>query len=364
MSSSAEDSPEDSAVVGRGAISDRPLDERVPAWTMPQYTRINEWLEGAKRIWLPLHVSPDGDCLGSSLAFAKALKLRGFDCVVISSDPIPDMYATLYDPEDVFVGAVPPGPPATHIACLDISDLKRTGDFYAANEASLKGETGVKVLNIDHHATNTQFGDLQLLDTAAPACAEQIAVALNELEWAVNAEIARYILLGIVTDTLGFRTPSTTARTLRVAAHMMERGGNLQEIVDAVFNTRPLAAVMLWGKVLNGVTCAVDGRVIYVVVTPQMLEETGAKEEDLEGLSSYLATVKGDVKVAAVLKEREDGTTRVSFRSQPGTDVAAIARHFGGGGHPLAAGATIPATGEEAERLFLEACEAGLDAQV
>ncbi|HEX8231261.1 MAG TPA: bifunctional oligoribonuclease/PAP phosphatase NrnA [Chloroflexia bacterium] len=359
MSSSAEDS----AVVGRGAISDRPLDERVPAWTMPQYTRINEWLEGAQRIWLPLHVSPDGDCLGSSLAFAKALKRRGFDCVVISSEPIPDMYATLYDPNDVFVGAVPPGPPASHIACIDISDPRRTGDFYTANEASLKGQTSVKVLNIDHHATNTQFGDLQLLDTAAPACAEQIAVALNELEWAVDAEIARYILLGIITDTLAFRTPSTTVRTLRVAAHMMERGGNLQEIVDAVFNTRPLAAVMLWGKVLNGVTCDVDGRVIYVVVTPQMLEETGAKEEDLEGLSSYLATVKGDVRVAAVLKEREDGTTRVSFRSQPGTDVAAIARHFGGGGHPQAAGATIPTTGEEAERLFLQACEQVLDAE-
>lgn len=356
-------SADDSAVAPRGAISDHPLDERVPAWTMPQYGRINEWLEGAQRIWLPLHVSPDGDCLGSSLAFAKALKLRGYDCAVVSSDPIPDMYATLYNPDDVFIGAVPPGPPASHIACLDISDPRRTGDFYTANEASFRGETGVKVLNIDHHATNTQFGDLQLLDTAAPACAEQIAVALNELEWAVNSEIARYILLGIVTDTLGFRTPATTVRTLRVAAHMMERGGNLQEIVDVVFNTRPLSAVMLWGKVLNGVVCAVDGRVIYVVVTPRMLEETGAKEEDLEGLSSYLATVRGDVKVAAVLKEREDGATRVSFRSQPGTDVATIARRFGGGGHPQAAGATIPAVGEEAERLFLEACEAGLDAQ-
>lgn len=354
---------DDSTIIGSGAISDRPLDERVPAWTMPQYPRINEWLEGAKRIWLPLHVSPDGDCLGSALAFCKALKLRGYDCVVVSSDHIPDMYATLYNPDDVFIGAVPPGPPATHIACLDISDPKRTGDFYTANEAAFRGETAVKVLNIDHHATNTQFGDLQLLDTAASACAEQVAVALNELEWAVNSEIARYILLGVVTDTLGFRTPSTSARTLRVAAHMMERGGNLQEIVDAVFNSRPLSAVMLWGKVLNGVTCAADGRVIYVVVTPRMLDETGAKEEDLEGLSSYLATVRGDVKVAAVLKEREDGTTRVSFRSQPATDVAAIARRFGGGGHPQAAGATIQAVGQEAERLFLEACEAGLDAQ-
>jgi phosphoesterase RecJ-like protein len=88
-----------------------------------------------------------------------------------------------------------------------------------------------------------------------------------------------------------------------------------------------------------------------------MLQEAGAKEEELEGLASYLATVRGKVKVAAVLKERDDGATRVSLRSNPGVDVASIARRFGGGGHTQAAGATIPAVGAEADRLFLEACE-------
>lgn len=342
-------------------LTDHPLDERVPAWTLPQYARIASWIEGAERIWIPLHVSPDGDSLGSCLAFAKALKLRGYSCQVVSADPVPDVYAPLYNAEDVFVGAVPPGPPATHIACLDISDPKRTGDFYTANEAAFKGETNVKVMNLDHHATNLQFGDLQLLDPSAAACCEQIAVALDELEWAVDAEIARYILMGVVTDTLGFRTPATKVRTLRVAAHMMERGGDLQEIVDAVFNTRPLSAVMLWGKVLGSATTGLDGKVLYALVTPQMLAQSGAKEEDLEGLSSYLATVRGEVKVAAVLKEREDGTTRASLRSQPGTDVASIARRFGGGGHTQAAGATIPATGEEAVRQFLDACSAILN---
>jgi phosphoesterase RecJ-like protein len=93
-----------------------------------------------------------------------------------------------------------------------------------------------------------------------------------------------------------------------------------------------------------------------------MLNSAGAKEEELEGLSSYLATVRGAVKVAAVLKERDDGTTRASIRSNPGVDVASIARKFGGGGHTQAAGATIPAIGAEADRLFIEACKAVLDA--
>ena len=338
-------------------VSDKQLDDRVPAWTMPEYIRIADWLAGAEKIWLPLHVSPDGDCLGSSLGFARALRSRGYDCTVISSDTVPDVYAPLYNEEDVFVGAVPPGPPATHIACLDVSDPARTGRFYEANEAALRGQTDAKVLNLDHHATNVRYGDLQLLDVTAPACAEQVFMALQQLGWPVDAETARYLLLGIVTDTLGFRTPSTTPRTLRIAADLAERGGDLFRINDSVFNTRPLSSVLLWSKVLGSVSIGAGGRVIYVQVTPQMLVEAGAKEEELEGLSSYLATVRGKVKVAAVLKERDDGTTRVSFRSNPGVDVAAIAQRFGGGGHPQAAGATIQATGKEAAQLFLSACE-------
>lgn len=337
------------------------VDERVPAWTVPQYPRIAEWLQGAGRILVPMHVGPDGDSLGCTLAFAHALKMRGFDAVVVSSDPIPDVYAPFYNAEDVFVGDNPPGPPATHIACLDISDPVRTGGFYTANEAAFKGENGVKILNMDHHATNLRFGELQLLDVGAAACAEQVAVALNELGWAVDAEIARYVLLGIVTDTLGFRTPSTTSRSLKIASHMMERGGNLYEITEQVFNTRPLSTVLLWSLALGGVKVAADGRVIYAHVTPKMLEDAGAKEEELEGLSSYLSTVTGKVKVAAVLKERDDLTTRASIRSRPGVDVAKIARKFGGGGHTQAAGATIPAIDGEADRLFVEACESVLD---
>ena len=327
----------------------------------PDYSQISSWLQGARMVWLPLHVSPDGDSLGSCLAFARALRSQGYECRVVSPDPIPASYAPLYDAAEVYVGDVPPGPPATHIACLDISDPTRTGGFYKANDAAFKGEGGVRVLNLDHHATNVGFGDLQLLDVSSPSCAEQIAIALEALGWPVDAQAAHYLLLGIVTDTLGFRTPSTTPRTLRIAAELQERGANLFEIVEVAFNTRPLSTIMLWSKALASVRIGADGRVLFVQITPHMLREAGATEAELEGLSSYLATVQGDVRVAAVLKERDDGMTRASLRSRPGTDVAAIAQRFGGGGHAQAAGATIPAVGEEAARLFLEACTESLD---
>ena len=338
-------------------LTDQTGNHRASQGNGPNYKQLLDWLEGAGNIWLPLHVSPDGDSLGSCLAFAHALRSQGYTCSVVSPDPVPTTYLPLYDTDDIFVGDVPQGPSPTHIACLDISDPTRTGGFYKANEASFRGETDVKVLNLDHHATNVGFGDLQLIDPASPSCAEQVTVALQEMGWPIDAEIARYLLLGIVTDTLGFRTPSTTPRTLRLAADLHERGGNLFGIVEAAFNTRPLSTLMLWSKVLGSVAVGAGGRVLYARVTPRMLEEAGAKEEELEGLSSYLASVRGGVRAAAVLKEREDGTTRVSLRSSPGTDVSAVAQRFGGGGHAQAAGATIPATGPEAVRLFLQACD-------
>ncbi len=325
--------------------------------TTLDYRQLLGWLEEAENIWLPLHVSPDGDSLGSCMAFARALKSHGYKCSVVSNDPVPDMYASLYNPKDVFIGSVPPGPPPTHIACLDISDPARTGGFYKANEAAFRGEADVKVLNLDHHATNLRFGDLQLIDPASPSCAEQITLALGQLGWPIDTDTARYLLMGMVTDTLGFRTSSTTAQTLRLAADLEEKGGGLFKIVDAAFNSRPLSTLMLWSKVLSSVALGIGGRVLYARVTPRMLDEAGAKEEELEGLSSWLSSVRGGVRVATVLKEREDGTTRASLRSNPGTDVSVIAQRFGGGGHAQAAGATIPATGPEAIRLFLDACE-------
>jgi phosphoesterase RecJ-like protein len=140
---------------------------------------------------------------------------------------------------------------------------------------------------------------------------------------------------------------------MRMAAHLMDCGGHLFRVIDEVFNQRPLSTVLLWSKAMANVKT--DGRTLWTTVTRQMLRESSAKEEELEGLVSFLAGVK-TIKVAALLKERGDGT-RVSLRSQPGVDVSVIARTFGGGGHPQAAGCTLPAIGEAAERLLLEAVE-------
>jgi phosphoesterase RecJ-like protein len=332
--------------------------ERGGPLSAADYAPAREFLAGKRRLWLPLHVSPDGDCLGCSLALAHMLNRHGHECTVVSADPIPTIYSVFLPDaraalDRVFVGATPRGGPPDAIVALDCSDPARLGSVYTANKALFER---LPILNIDHHSTNLRFGDVNILDTTAAAAAEQIATLLEALETPPDEAAANWLLLGLVTDTLGFRTSGTTPRSLRIGAALMEAGGQLYPIVEQAFHTRPLSTVLLWSRALAGVRT--DGRTIWATVSRQMLQETGGKEEELEGLVSWLAGVD-TIKVAALLKERGDGT-RVSLRSRPGVNVATIAARFGGGGHPQAAGCTIPSLGDAAERDLLGAIAAEL----
>lgn len=321
------------------------------------YAEAVAFLARYHRLWMALHVSPDGDSLGSNLGLAHALRATGHDVTVLSSDPLPSVFDSLLaaDPgARVVIGTTPPpGPPPDAWVILDCSDPARLGNVYTAHKALFASRP---VLNIDHHPTNLIFGEINIVDATAAAVGEQVPQLLDALGLHPDAITAGWLLLGIVTDTLGFRTSNTSARTMATAARLMETGADLYAIMDQVFNTRPLAQVQLWGRTLSGVKS--DGRTLWASITRAMLSETGAKEEEAEGIASFLAGVRSH-KVFALLKERGDGT-RVSLRSNPGVDVSGIATRFGGGGHKQAAGCTIPAVGATAEAALLEAVTAVL----
>ncbi|MDQ6747522.1 MAG: bifunctional oligoribonuclease/PAP phosphatase NrnA [Candidatus Dormibacteraeota bacterium] len=315
------------------------------------YRPAAEFIARYRRIWMSLHVSPDGDSLGSNFGLAHMLRLAGHDVTVFSSDQLGDSFAPLLaaDPgARVVIGAPPPAPPPDAWVILDSSDPRRLGVVYSSQQVPFAGRP---VLNIDHHPTNQEFGDLNIVDASAAAVGEQVPLLLEAMGLAPDARAANWLLLGTVTDTLGFRTSSTSARTMATAATLMEHGGDLYGIMDEMFGTRPLSQILLWGRALANVQT--DGRTLWTTVTREMLRETGAQDEDAEGLASFLAGVRS-MKVFALLKEREDGT-RVSLRSNPGVDVSAIATLFNGGGHKQAAGCTIPAFGPAAAEKLLAA---------
>jgi phosphoesterase RecJ-like protein len=235
------------------------------------------------------------------------------------------------------------------IICLDCSDTTRLGPIYSGNVH--KFET-TPVVNIDHHPTNSHFGRLNLVDSSAAASCEILGELMEHEDLPVDEDVATALMMGILTDTLGFRTPATSARTLRVAATLMERGASLSRISERIFNSRTPRTLRLWGRVLSG-TKVEDG-LVWSEITSDMLAECGATLEDADMLVDFIAGVPQTD--AAFLFSEQEGKVRVSMRTSGALDAAAMAKRFGGGGHARAAGCTLEGSMSEAQaRLMLEA---------
>jgi phosphoesterase RecJ-like protein len=158
------------------------------------------------------------------------------------------------------------------------------------------------------------------------------------------------LLNGIVTDTRGFRTPNTTSDVMEAATKLMSAGASLPEIVEQVFNRRPLAVIRLWGRALSAVQ--LDGRIIWTEVSQAMRQECGLSSDSDDGLVSFL-TSANEADVGIVFTEKDDGTIDVSMRSMPGIDISGVAMRLGGGGHPQAAGCNLNSSLTEARERVL-----------
>ena len=323
-------------------------------------------LRSAGKVAVTCHHSPDGDALAAILALSHSLRLARWDVRVVSPSPVPKSYRFLPEWESVAVyrqddadrltdpGAKAALLDADVIVCLDCSDLERLGSLYSENREKF---ATTPVINIDHHASNSYFGRLNLVDTSAASVCEYLATIMEQEDLPVTVEIANVLLVGIVADTLGFRTGATTATTLRVAASLMEKGASLSRASESVFNTRSASALKLWGRVLS--QAQVEGQLVWAVITREMLEECGATMEDADSLVDFIAGVPGTS--AAFLFSEEDGRIRVSMRTSQDLNAAEMAQSFGGGGHPRAAGCTVDGSIDEVKRRLLEEARRRLD---
>jgi phosphoesterase RecJ-like protein len=273
---------------------------------------------------------PDGDAIGSLLGLGWALHRLGKEHTLACADPVPDSFA--YLPGSKAIVAHPEGNYDLVIG-LDCSDLKRLGDAY--DQDSLRG---VPIINIDHHVTNVGFGSVNWVDPSSAATAQMVLTLIEHLEVPLDPAMATCLLNGIVTDTRGFRTPSTTPAAMEAAIRLMTAGASLSEITEQVFNRRPLAVVCLWGRALSAIQ--LDGRIIWTEISQAMKYECGLGSDSDDGLASFL-TSACEVDVGIVFTEKDDGTIDVSMRSMPGIDISNVAIRLGGGGHPQAAGCNL-----------------------
>ncbi|HLV37310.1 MAG TPA: bifunctional oligoribonuclease/PAP phosphatase NrnA [Spirillospora sp.] len=300
-------------------------------------------VDAAQKVLIVTHVGPDGDAIGSLLGLGNALRERGKLVTCAVDDGVPSFVEFLPGAETV-VNELNSGSWDLMIS-VDSSDEERTGNVGAYGRAH-----STQVINLDHHATNTFFGDIYLVMPEAVSATEVIYRWLVHMQQPLTLEIAMPLLTGLVTDTLGFRTSAVTADTLRIAMELMAVGASLPDITARTLDSKPYRMIELWKHALPSV--ALHGQVIAATISQDNLRQAGLDDVTDGGLVSFLNTVN-EARVAVVFKELADGRVEISMRSKPGYDVAQVAFSVGGGGHRQAAGATIDGPLEAARQRIL-----------
>jgi phosphoesterase RecJ-like protein len=283
---------------------------------------------------LVTHFRPDGDAIGSLIAMGEAVRERGRRAILAVDDGVPD-YLRFLDPAAHIMRFIPEARYPLAVA-LDASDEDRTGDV--GKDARRWCEA---VVNIDHHATNTAFGDLVLVNPAAVSTTEVVFDWMNAAALPLSSEAARALLTGLVTDTIGFRTPNVSPRTLAIAQTLMAAGVSLSDVIARTLNSTPLQNVYIWREALQ--TVRIEGGVIWATFPRETRERLGVAEASDAGLVSFLNTVN-EARAALTFRETDEGTVSISMRSRPGVSVGAVALALGGGGHTQAAGVTLAGT--------------------
>jgi phosphoesterase RecJ-like protein len=290
------------------------------------------------------HIRPDGDAIGSLLGLGLALEEAGKQVEMVSPDGVPLTYQHLAGSEKIVRR---PKMPFDFSIVVDCSDLGRTGGTFAAGT--------VPDLNIDHHITNENFAQINLVDLQATATAEILAELIHLLDLPMTQPSAEALLTGLVTDTIGFRTSNMTPHALRVAASLMEEGADLAELYRQSLVQRSYEAVRYWAEGLGKLERS--GRIAWTTLTLADRKATGYTSSDDADLINVLASIN-EVDVAIVFIEQSRKRVKISWRARPGIDVSGLARQLGGGGHPAAAGAELERTLEQAIELVLARTEA------
>ncbi|MDR0530946.1 MAG: bifunctional oligoribonuclease/PAP phosphatase NrnA [Oscillospiraceae bacterium] len=298
-------------------------------------------LRAAEAVRILTHGHPDGDTLGSAFALAHALRALKKPVTVLCEDPIPAMFAYMradvayeilgeknQDPPDDGANRQPA---AGFLISVDVADENLLGP------AALSRFGGQVRLNIDHHATNTLFAAETLLDPSAAATAEIVSDLIDLMGVRMDTLMAACLYAGVSTDTGCFRYYNTTARSHRYAARYMELGVETEPLDRAFFETESRSYMALERLAFDGLRYFAEGRIALIAVTQAMFAQSGSNDEEYIKLVARTRQIEG-VQVGVALRERRDGTYKISLRSHETVDAAAICARMGGGGHSRAAG--------------------------
>jgi len=309
-------------------------------------------IAAARNALVACHENPDADTLGAALGVAAIVERHGGSATLISTDPVPPLYAFL-EGMDRFISDPDDAADYDLLVVCDCGTLDRLGGVLERHRPLF--ERLPRVL-VDHHASNTEGGPRDWVDPVAAATCELVTLLAAKLGVPLDAgdgAMAAALMAGIVMDTSTFAHPNSTPRTLAVAAALVGAGAPLSDISRRLYRSKPDAQLRLFGRVLDRLEVSDDGLVIHSSLSDADLAATGTLSAHSEGLIDLLAQSE-TAEVAVLFKEAGPDATRVSVRTKPGgVDATVLTGAFGGGGHARAAGATIAAPLAEARRRFL-----------
>jgi phosphoesterase RecJ-like protein len=315
-------------------------------------------IDSPQKVVILTHFKPDADALGSSLGLAGFLKKKGHQVTVITPSDYPEFLAWMPGNDEVVVYDRKVAPrvagiirDATVICCLDFSNLSRINDL-----GELVRDSGATKVLVDHHLEPEQFAQFEQWDTTSASTAGLIFELIEQLgeDNLIDVDIASCLYAGLMTDTGGFRHNNTHHREFLIASKLVGHGANPHEIAKEVYDTNTLERLRLTGYVLSRKLHVLpEYRTAYMTLSQDELKQFGAQTGDTEGLVNYGLSIKG-VKLSVLMYDRKE-EIKLSFRSLGDFSVNEMARkHFQGGGHRNASGATTKLSLEQTLKKFLE----------
>jgi len=301
---------------------------------MNNFNEINKLLQKNNNFLITSHVNLDGDGIGSELALYSILKKLKKKPIILNQDRLPKIYDFLpgsnkvhyledncIDTKSIDVGIV-----------LDCSNVKRIGKTYEIFK-DIK-----TIINIDHHKSNENFGDLNYVDSSISSVGEIIYELIKSINIdLLDEKISTCLFAAIITDTGSFRYSNVSSKTFKTASDLISKGIKPYLIANNIYNRNTYSGLKLLGEALSTLETDESNYVSWLTITRKMLNDTKAKDEETEGIIDVATTID-NVEISILFRETKDNKVKVSFRSKGSFDVNKFAGKFKGGGHPNAAG--------------------------
>jgi phosphoesterase RecJ-like protein len=314
--------------------------------------KLNEILEKIKQsntIGITFHISPDGDSYGSSLGLLLSLRKLGKKVYIISKDKVSEIYSFLPGINEINAGITSVQEATDCVIALDCGNKERlNADIEFENRKYC-------LINIDHHLSNDNYGDINYVDTKCSAVGEIIYAIIKAMNIVVNQDIATCLYTSIITDCGSFKYSNTTRETHEIAAELITTGIDFSKIHRNIFENKNYERVKLYGKVIEKLSLRANRKLCVMELNNDMLKNLNSDISDSGDIISIGMEI-GEIEVAVLFKESSDGT-KVSLRSKNDFDVRKIAEFYGGGGHSKAAGLTINKPLDEAKAILIKHIE-------